>query len=209
MKALRMALFAGLVLGSAAIARADDSPNYLSLQPQNPAPPVREAQREPFAEGSSYWQVTGSYYSAYEFGEDDVDGGLLRVGYAKYVWDNVAIVAELAGYYLDPNQFPEDEVFGAGFNLLARWHFLNFESFSIFADGGAGIAWFDSDFPAGGTQFNFTPQAGLGATWKLSDSMHLIGGARYLHISNASIEGRDNNPGFDGVEYYVGLMFTF
>ena len=35
-----------------------------------------------------------------------------------------------------------------------------------------------------------------------------MAGARYAHLSNANQHGREKNPSFDGVEYYVGVLFT-
>jgi hypothetical protein len=30
-----------------------------------------------------------------------------------------------------------------------------------------------------------------------------------MHVSNAQIRGRDENPSFDGVGGYLGVMFTY
>jgi hypothetical protein len=67
----------------------------------------------------------------------------------------------------------------------------------------------DRAVPEFGTHFNFTAKGGAGATWRLTDSLHLIGGARYFHLSNGNLHGRDQNPSHDGVQYWAGVMVTF
>ncbi|HEX2972784.1 MAG TPA: acyloxyacyl hydrolase, partial [Tepidisphaeraceae bacterium] len=98
---------------------------------------------------------------------------------------------------------------GAGFSLLLRWHFLKVDRFSLYAEGSAGLVELDTDFPYGGTRFNFVERAGLGATYELMDDLHLMGGVRWFHLSNADLDGAERNPAFDALEYYGGLMFTF
>jgi Lipid A 3-O-deacylase (PagL) len=58
-----------------------------------------------------------------------------------------------------------------------------------------------------GTNFNFTPQFGLGATYQLSDNTFLIGGARLFHLSNAGIDPGVNPSINLAIEGYVGLLF--
>lgn len=73
---------------------------------------------------------------------------------------------------------------------------------------GAGIFYGSDTFPAGGTLQNFTLQAGFGLTYRVRDSMHLMGAARWFHVSNARKEGRDKNPHTDGIGLFFGLMWT-
>jgi hypothetical protein len=62
--------------------------------------------------------------------------------------------------------------------------------------------------PSGGSQFNFTPQAGIGVTIDVGErDARLVLGLKWHHISNASLY-RDN-PGRDSVEIYAGLTFPF
>ena len=60
----------------------------------------------------------------------------------------------------------------------------------------------------GGTTYNFTARVGPGVTYRLFDNAHLAAGVRYFHNSNGDQHGRGKNPGYDGVEYYVGMIFT-
>jgi hypothetical protein len=65
----------------------------------------------------------------------------------------------------------------------------------------------DSDEPDGGTYFNFTPQAGVGASFAVAEDTRLLAGVRWHHISNA--RSSDNNPGRDSLEIYAGVSFAF
>jgi len=63
--------------------------------------------------------------------------------------------------------------------------------------------------PTFGTTYNFTARVGPGVSYRISDDVFLLGGARYFHLSNGNQHGRIKNPSYDGIEWYVGLMFTF
>ena len=49
----------------------------------------------------------------------------------------------------------------------------------------------------------------MGVAISLSNEAMLMAGARWLHISNASKDGSRNNPGYDSVQLYAGLMIPF
>ena len=160
-----------------------------------------------FDAGSWVLQATASYVNgdAGFFG-DTVEAGSLNLGVGYYFKDDWGIYGELVGDHWDQRNADLD-VAGVGVNVLLRWHFLNRESWTMFIDGGGGLARFEDEFPAGGTHANFTARVGLGATYRLSDNLHLIGALRYFHLSNAARRGQDENPSIDGVEASVGLLW--
>ena len=90
---------------------------------------------------------------------------------------------------------------------VARWHFLHRETWTLFADVGIGLAWFGSPLPEGGTRLNFSPQAGLGATFRIDDRLRLHVSAGWYHLSNARTS--NSNPGFDGLAVQVGIGIAF
>ena len=61
--------------------------------------------------------------------------------------------------------------------------------------------------PGNGTEFNFTPQAGLGVTYDIGNEVRLIGGVKWHHISNADLD--EDNPGRDSIMAYAGVSFPF
>ena len=130
--------------------------------------------------------------------------GNFGIGY--YFIDNLSFSLEVAGY--DVLQEGPDAYAGE-LRLMMRHHLIVRDRWSIFADVGQGVIESSDRVPPGGTRFNFIFRAGLGATWELRDNMHLIGGVHYVHLSNAQIEGSDRNPSINGIEGYVGLMWTW
>ncbi|MDX1682878.1 MAG: acyloxyacyl hydrolase, partial [Phycisphaeraceae bacterium] len=83
------------------------------------------------------------------------------------------------------------------------------DRYTVYLDGGAGLQHSGESIPADGTNFNFRPQVGIGFTWHIDENIHLMSGARWLHISNAGINGDDQNPGFDGAQVYAGVSIPF
>ncbi|MEM1445669.1 MAG: acyloxyacyl hydrolase [Planctomycetota bacterium] len=166
----------------------------------------------PFAKGS--WTLDTFAMAGTDMASKPVDevlGGGLGVNY--YFRDRVAFRTELMG--LDITQEGNDAAAG-GVSLMTRWHFLERDRFSLFLEGGFGVLFSDVSVPDAsatqfedGTHFNFTTQGSVGATYRLFERTHLIGAARYLHISNAGLSGDDENPGSDFVGGYLGLMWEF
>ena len=160
-----------------------------------------------FPKGLWTLHLHGAYLPSYET-DDEVSYG--TVGGSYYFDERHSLLIEFVGYGLDnAGDFDADDAAAGGGNLGLRYQFLEHQRLSFFVEGLAGFLQANHNFPPGGTHFNFALQAGLGATFRIADNMHLIGGARYLHISNAQIEGKDRNPNFNAVGGYLGVMFTF
>lgn len=161
-----------------------------------------------FPKGTWTSQFHGAYYHAFADDEEIVNAAA-SIGY--YFDDKHVVRFELDGYRFDEEGGSGDaeDSLGTGFNLGLRYHFLEYERFSMFVDGIVGAQYSRRNFPEGGTHFNFNEQLGLGISYRLHDNLHLISGCRYMHISNARIRGEDENPGFDSLGGYFGVMFTF
>jgi lipid A 3-O-deacylase len=132
-----------------------------------------------------------------------IQGG---VGFEHFIGDDLSLSVELNGLFAaqgGPNAG------GVNVNLLFRWHFLHprEEGWSLYFDGGAGLLVSTDEIPAGGSSFNFTPQAGLGATIDIGEQRRLMCGVRWLHVSNANTF--EENPGRDHAYAYVGLSLPY
>ena len=46
-------------------------------------------------------------------------------------------------------------------------------------------------------------------TFRILPEWQVTAGARYFHVSNAQQHGKEKNPGYNGIEYYVGIMWTW
>ena len=180
----------------------------LCAQPgRSEAQETQEASVSMFPKGLWTLQLNAAYLPSYET-DDSVGYG--TIGGSYYFDERNSVLLELVGYSLDnAGDFDADDAVAGGGTLGLRYQFLEHQRLSLFVEGLAGFLQANHNFPPGGTHFNFALQAGLGATFRIADNVHLIGGARYLHISNAQIEGKDRNPNFNAVGGYFGVMFTF
>jgi hypothetical protein len=131
----------------------------------------------------------------------------LMIAWNYFMVRNVELSVELNGWFMDQSG---DNAFAINPAFVFRWHFFNEGRWTLYTDAGIGILLSTEDTPAGGTQFNFTPRFGGGATYRLDDAgTRLQVGARWHHISNARIHGDSENPSRDGVMAYVGVMIPF
>lgn len=159
-----------------------------------------------FERGTFTASLTGGYYRDLQSPHVRVNPYSLGVNY--YVLDGVGLGVEVAGLKLDAKE-GFDDAGAAGFNLTLRHHVFERGDFSFFLEAALGMIYADDEFPPGGTRFNYTEQAGVGASYRLRDDLFLIGGARFIHISNAYIHGEDQNPGVNAIGGYVGLTYRF
>ncbi len=136
----------------------------------------------------------------YNWGEANQAQG--RVGLQWFVFDNV----ELAIYgTLNYVWQPREDAFGGGFDMQLRWHFISEQDWSVFAEVGGGILGTTEPVPANGSDFNFTPNVGFGATYAINPTTRLYAGVRWFHISNAGLYAK--NPGRDSSSVWLGLSF--
>ncbi len=131
-----------------------------------------------------------------------IESGAIGIGY--YFIDKISINVEFAGFAVQQSG-PESTI--AEGNLLIRHHLYESGKFSFFVDVGGGISYADTRTPAGGTNYNYVLQTGVGTTYELRHNLYFMGGTRYWHLSNADIEGKRRNPSINALEGYVGLMW--
>ena len=159
-----------------------------------------------FPKGTFSLELEASYTNPIRFSTNEFITLSAAGGY--YFWDNWSV--SLRGEYMHVNQdFGENDADGGGAGVLLRWHVINVDRLSFYIDGGGGLSWFNKAVPTFGTTYNFTARVGPGLSYRISDDVFLLGGARYFHLSNGNQHGRIKNPSYDGIEWYMGVMFTF
>jgi hypothetical protein len=94
-----------------------------------------------------------------------------------------------------------------GFSLLMKYSHNITARIAPYIEGGAGMIYTTQHTHEQGTQFNFTPQAGIGLQFLLTKQWALTGGYRYRHLSNAGID--EDNVGLDHHFGLVGLSYFF
>lgn len=167
--------------------------------------PVAFADSGVFEKGTWNLTLTGSYITPIRFSRDHMGNFELSAG--RYIWNDTSVALNLQGYFVE--QPDDDDAVMTGVAVLARTHLLHFDQWSIFFDGGGGVLYADHTVPLGGTHYNLNGRAGLGATYLLQEKTYLIGGARYFHLSNGKVHGKDQNPSHDGIQIWGGVMWTW
>jgi Lipid A 3-O-deacylase (PagL) len=202
--AIASALASGSIETDSADRALDTVPATISMTPRQPAnEPAKRAASRFGAEGSEWlwagWAIADDFESAVD-------------QYAYFAWstflaDDVELALEAGLWHF--NQ-PGDNEGGLSGSLLFRWHFINKDEWTVYAQIGIGAMGATGDVPDDGTSFNLMPRAGVGVTKQLDEAgVRLDVGLRWHHISNARINGDDDNPSRDGAMLYVGLIFPF
>ncbi len=178
--------------------------NEISLRAPLDEPPDAPAAQRFGAEGS--WWFSGGAGVADNFNE--ATDFAVHLGVSYFIADDVEITGELVLWRYD---LADDSTFGVNPNLVFRWHFVNERSYSIYADVGIGVLFTTDDVPDNGTSFNFTPRAGLGMTFLVDETRGWRGqvGVRWAHVSNARVQGDDDNPSRDSLMVYAGIIIPF
>ena len=101
-------------------------------------------------------------------------------------------------------QDPLKDVLLPAVNLLARWTALQFGKTAVFIEGGGGLSYATGEVPNEGTRFNYVSQTGVGLLRPMSPRVDLLGGARWLHVSNNGLDGSRRNPDIQALGLYVG-----
>ena len=158
------------------------------------------------AADSQYWGITGGVGFALEENDDSTDANL-AITYHRFLIDDFEFIGEVGGWYFSQDG---DDAGGINPGFTLRWHFVNRDRWTLYADAGIGLLFTTDDVPDGGSSFDFMPRAGGGVSFRLDDrGTRGYVGARWHHISNARINGDSANPDRDGVTLYGGVMFPF
>ena len=194
-----------------------DSANIINARPWRDLPPLTDLDRSLSlqdgneqkttmaaygAAGSQRWMINGRWGVQVSDTSNNEYG--IALGLKWFLVDDFAFAPALNLWGFSQEG---ENAFGGGLDLMFEWHFLSRETWSMYVDFGCGLLGTNEPVPFNGSQFNFTPQAGLGATFDVGQDRRWILGVRWHHISNASLYA--NNPGRDSIMVYTGLSFPF
>lgn len=173
-----------------------------------PAPNPERAYATERASPATKWGekgcVTVNAFLGYADDFEDIGIAPASLGISWFPIKNFSIDVQLEGAHISQ---PGDDAFGGGAAMMLRWHFLDFETWTLYADLGIGFLILSDPVPQEAADFVFTPRAGVGASLALTESTRLMVGARWFHISNA--ETSFENPGVNALQGYVGISFAF
>ena len=80
---------------------------------------------------------------------------------------------------------------------------------SAFWEFEVGVSEGDTYVPPRGTRFNYLAIGGGGVTVQIRPGIHLLGGLRFVHLSNNSLAGRSRNPDIEALGPMIGMLYGF
>ena len=80
---------------------------------------------------------------------------------------------------------------------------------SAFWEFEVGVSEADTSVPPRGTRFNYLAIGGGGVTVQIRPGIHLLGGLRFVHLSNNSLAGRSRNPDIEALGPMIGVLYGF
>jgi opacity protein-like surface antigen len=95
--------------------------------------------------------------------------------------------------------------YAVGVTPLLLYNFSATEKITAFAEAGLGLLYTDLDPERFGSSINFTPQAGIGVRYQLTDALALRFSYRFHHISNGGLD--DENRSIDSNVLILGVAF--
>jgi hypothetical protein len=156
-------------------------------------------------DGCDCWHLeltAGFFIEAWDLNlyKEELVGGAITLNRQMTPNWTVGIEANL----LHVNQDPIGDVFLPTLSLMLRWSAFQVGETSVFFESGGGASYASNEVPNRGTRFNLIFQSGVGIVRSLGPRLDLVGGLRWLHVSNNSLDGRDHNPDIQALGLYVG-----
>ena len=194
-----------LVFSLTGNAFGNENTDFLVNADSSGAMPAEQKNQPPeeFSQGYQNWQAYGSIACC-----DDGKGEMysFHIGYGYFFYDDFSVNFDVLGSYVRSDI--DGDGAAAGLDMIFRRH--QFKSrdnlWTLYIEAGSGLQQQSTNY-AGSRTFNFRLLGGAGATLRITKKARLTGGMRYLHISDAGIEG--GGGGFDGFQFYAGSMFSF
>lgn len=150
-------------------------------------------------------QICRTYVSVNAGDEGKGEMYSLHAGYGYFLWNRLSLNIDMFSSYIRSGI--DNNGVGIGMDLILRKHFCNSHDnmISFYLDAGSGLQQQSTNF-SGYRHFNFRLMTGIGGSLRFFNKIRLLGGVRYLHISDAGIKG--GGGGFDGFMFYTGAEFV-
>ena len=170
-----------------------------------PPPPIEILQPAGGPDGRDRWhlELTGGFFlEAWDLNlyKEQLIGGAITLSRQMTPTWTLGVETNL----LRVQQEPIGDVFLPAVSVMVRWSAFRVGETSVFLEGGGGASYASDEVPIRGTRFNLIFQSGVGLVRPLSSRIALVGGLRWLHVSNNSLHGRDHNPDIQALGLYMG-----
>ena len=158
---------------------------------------------DPVGRDSWHLELTGTFFREswdMNLSREELVGGAISVN--RHMTSNWTVGVETTLFHV--NQESAADVFVPVLSVMLRWSAFRVGETSVFFEGGGGVSYASGAVPNGGTRLNLVSQTGVGIARALTPRIALVGGLRWLHLSNNSLNGRDRNPDIQALGLDVG-----
>jgi hypothetical protein len=162
---------------------------------------------DPFADGSWQLELSGLWAVEawnYNISREVLYGGFVGVTYA--VRDGIALTAGAPLTYVSQREV-DSYVLGATFGVRGRVY-RNGRT-SIFLGVEVGVSEADTFVPPRGTRFNYLALGSAGAVVRIRSGIHVLGGVKWVHVSNSGLAGRHRNPDIEALGAQASVLIAF
>jgi hypothetical protein len=169
-----------------------------------PIPPVPE---DPLA--GHGWHLDLTVHSAFEVANYNGNHEEMLAGFAGFTYgirEGLAVRVATPLYYVW-QRGTDAYLFGVTGGLRGR--LVKKPRWSVFWEFELGVSEADTYVPPRGTRFNYLAIGGGGVTVRIRTGIHLLGGLRFVHLSNNSLAGRNRNPDIEALGPAIGLLYGF
>ena len=128
-------------------------------------------------------------------------GGAVALG--RPINDALAVSGQLS--FLEVSQAGQDALLSTLTGLL-QWRVYERGRFGVSLEIGPGVSLATREVPPTGTRFNIVFQTGGGIAYRVAPRATMVGGLRWIHLSNNGMFGRHLNPDVQAVGMYLGWV---
>jgi len=140
----------------------------------------------------------------YNLSQEEIYGGLVGAAYRPRDRFSIGVELMLVRIVQDTS-----DAFLKGASGMLGYDAWRRGRWSVALEAGFGVSGAGVAVPRRGTRFNYLVQGGTAAVWRRTERCHLVGGLRWLHVSNNSLAGRDRNPDIQALGGHVGVRMPF
>lgn len=163
------------------------------------------ASASPFASDGWNLELSGQLlFEAWDLNitKERLLGGTVAIG--RPLNDALAVSGQLS--FLEVSQAGQDAFLSTLTGLL-QWRVHERGRFGMSLEIGPGVSLATREVPPTGTRFNIVFQTGGGIAYRVSPRASMVGGLRWIHLSNNGMFGRHLNPDVQAVGMYLGWVF--
>ena len=174
---------------------------------QSPAPAAPSPSDDPLARRG--WHLDLTVHNAFEVANyndnhEEMFGEF--AGFTYGIREGLAVKVAAPLYYVW-QRGTDGYLFGVTGGLRGR--LAKKGRWSAFWEFELGVSEADTYVPPRGTRFNYLAIGGGGLTVRIRPGIHLLGGLRFVHLSNNGLAGRSRNPDIEALGPTMGVLYGF